>query len=203
MKKFIYILLATAALCASSCISYPEQRAGSASIIQEALGHPDGFKCLSFEKTELVSAYEQAKERADYFYSCIDWDRTRVDAALKWLTECKKNKSDKMFVEQAQKDYDAALQAYNKNESVYNYLNELVKEYEGNAVSRLRTSPGMQHYLMTYSYKNPLLGTNTTGQAVIRFKDNKTPIAYKLGGEEGWNIIGDFFSIPGYYEHLN
>lgn len=202
MKKIIPIIgLLAVLLMLSSCISYPNERAYTASCVREQVNFPNTFKVISFDFVASESALTQARTQLDYFNSRIEWDRSSVERYSTWVEECRHNRYDDITTEHAENNLAEARKEFEKDALMIKQLEALIIEYNKNpGLSVLSKAPDAKIYELVYETADPG-GDKASGIAYSRFNDKGELVGIKIGSQS-WQTLGQFFTIPGYYDWL-
>lgn len=194
MKKYIYIFLAIAALIVTSIsCSRPSvyQEASETSLIQ-SLKAPDSYLFISFEQVEQETLEEQIHNRMDYFSNLINREEEDVQRAQERLNECKKYLKE--LVPEAEQELGSALLTLQKDKNIYTFL-----------VEKLDKNDPALYQVVSRTFKLTYEATNEYNAALrknyyTRFNEKDELVATKNDEDASWDLVGEFFSIPGYYE---
>ena len=194
MKKYIYIFLAFMALIVTSisCSRPSVYQATSEISLIRTLKAPDSYKLISFEQVEQETLKEQIQNRMDYFSNLISYEEKDVQRAQERLNECKKYLKE--LVPEAEQELGSALMTLQKNKNIYTFLAEKLDKDEPalyQIVSRT--------FKLTYESINEF-NAKLREVYYTRFNEKDKLVATKNDEDSSWDLIGEFFSIPGYYE---
>jgi len=208
MKRFLLLLLV--ALMGVSC--NPEKKQME-DVLISCLKSPSSYRYISFEKREIITLSREVDDRIEYYTEILEWDNYDIDRSEKEInsendnivfwTKYRNNDWVKYHQEQLtywKKEKEKYVAKKQKDEKVFNYLNKL-KTYNVNN-NDYYDYPTFYVYRLIYESQNGF-GASLKDCCYGRFTKDGELVAIKLGEEEEWNLLGNFYSIPNYYELLN
>lgn len=194
MKKYIYIFVTIAALIVTSisCSKPSVYQATSETSLIQTLKTPDSYKLISFEQVEQETLKEQIQNRMDYFSNLISYEEKDVQRAQERLNECKKYLKE--LIPEAEQELGSALLTLQKDKNIYTFLSEKLDKDEPalyQIVSRT--------FKLTYEAINEF-NAKLREVYYTRFNEKDKLVATRNNEDSSWDLVGEFFSIPGYYE---
>ena len=205
MKRVLFLLIACIAMFA--CTSKEQKM--SEELLKGSLKAPSTYKFISFEEESVVTLGNELEGRISLFESNVKTDSSFVKVVsesvnytkdhLKELQQYQKSyggweSSINMWTESLSddekklSDYESKLQM---DQNVLAYLKGLLESEDLSKVTG-------KIYVLTYEAQNTF-GVPLKGVFRTHFKSNGELVEYK-SEDEKWVVIGDVFSIPGYYD---
>lgn len=203
-----YFLLSVAFLLLASCASR-EQKV-SEGILIESLKAPSTYKFISFEPESVMTLGEELNGRIKVFENNVDFDKRLLEMYSGFLEDAREDLKD---AEQERKRYGKQW------DSIVDQCREMVTDYEEKIKEQeaelnkdqrildalnalLETSDQSKEtgkiYALTYEAQNTF-GVPLKGVLHTHFKENGELVEYR-SDDESWVVVGDVFSIPGYYD---
>ncbi len=197
MKRFPIIVMASFLVWLSnSCANKPIVQQKTEDYLLECLKSPSSYKFISFDLVDEETLLNQIQDRISFFESSLEFDKSHLESTESWLNHVKSSRYSKDIIEEAEKDVEEALNRYNKQKGIIDFLNAQLNSKNENlniVVAR--------NYKLTYEAKNPF-GVELRSNFYSRFNKNDELIAVKDSEDDSWTLLGDFFQIPEYYDRI-
>lgn len=199
MKKIVTIILTLTCLVllAGSCSRKSVYQEKTEELLVPSLKSPSSYKPISFECTGEETLREQIQERLKYYSSDehLQYYYDRVEISRRYLEEAKADKWPEKWVSDHEEEYNDAQKDLEKELRFVEFLKtqlDLEDEVLDNVVAK--------EFKLTYEAMNPM-GVMIRSFVVSRFNENDELVAMRQEDDK-WNVLGKFFSIPGYYENF-
>ena len=192
MKHFITILSAII-LMAISFTSCDNKKSQMEDILVECVKSPSTYKTLGFEQSEVVTLADEVADRISTFESILDSNKRLVDL-------CEKYANDKVYMasfrESNRKDAAKYKAEVERNQKMLNHLKQISTTYPNDY-----NKPSFTIYKLTYESANGF-GAVLKDYCYGRFDNDGNLVAIKLSEDSDWEILGNYWSIPEYYDYI-
>ena len=192
MKHFITILSAII-LMAISFTSCDNKKSQMENILVECVKSPSTYKTLGFEQSEVVTLADEVENRISTFESILDSNKRLVDL-------CEKYANDKVYMasfrESNRKDAAKYKAEVEKNQKMLGHLKQISTAYPNEY-----NKPSFTIYKLTYESANGF-GAVLKDYCYGRFDNDGNLVAIKLSEDSDWEILGNYWSIPEYYDYI-
>lgn len=165
-----------------------------------ALKSPSSYKFISFKEVETVTLADEVEDRLEHFKYRLSLIENKMESDSSSLVFYKRmNRSYGGYKESVgiyQKAYDnGKIEQRNINNTIQ-YLNNVKGKY-----SNIYNKPSFKTYELTYEAVNGF-GASLKDTCYGRFNMKGELVAIKFEEDGSWNLLGNFFSIPNYYEMI-
>lgn len=206
MKRILFLFVACVAVFA--CTSKEQKM--SEELLKGSLKAPSTYKFISFEQDSIWTMGSELSDRIELYKGLIDSDKRAivmfedlVEDAKADLKDCERERRiygsswDKFVISSRERLVECenhVAEYKSKLEKDQSILDTFVKLQETEDLSQ---ETG-KIYVLTYEAQNTF-GVPLKGVFRTHFKSNGELVEYK-SEDEKWVVIGDVFSIPGYYD---
>lgn len=172
MKRLIFSLCLVACMVTSCNLENLPAQLESERYLKATLIAPSTYKKISFTKTADVTRKDEIDERVEHFQYMVELD-------AKYATGLLSTEQDKERLEKSREELEAVRGLY---ELYADQLDEVTyHEYQ-------------LIYEASNQYGVPIRGTFDT-----RFSADGYIVGARMG-EDSWTVLGNFFSMPEYYD---
>lgn len=192
MKHFITILSAII-LMAISFTSCDNKKSQMENILVECVKSPSTYKTLAFEQSEVVTLADEVANRIEFFEQSLSFDKEQYK-------DSEKNANDKFysasFRETSRQRADKYKAEVEKDQKMLDHLKQISTTYPNEY-----NKPSFTIYKLTYESANGF-GAILKDYCYGRFDNDGNLVAIKLGEDSKWELIGNYWSIPDYYDYI-
>ena len=197
MKKIqLIIVILLGFIACTSCSGDGKYRKESEAALLKTLKTPSTYKMVSFELLEKETLSQQIQERISYFEETLENDRKEVLSTKETIKDFEKKDYMREFIPMEKANLADAEKKVADDLKMVNFLK---KQYDLDS-GKLNTVVS-RTYRLTYDAANSF---NAMLRSYMDFRFNEDGVLTAIKPEDdSWSIVGNFFSIPGYYEALN
>lgn len=192
MKHFITILSAII-LMAISFTSCDNKKSQMENILVECVKSPSTYKTLGFEQSEVVTLADEVADRIDLFEYTLTSNKRLYDMY-------EKSANDKYmpasYRKSCREDADKYKAKVEKDQKMLNHLKQISTTYPDEY-----NKPSFTIYKLTYESANGF-GAILKDYCYGRFDKDGKLVAIKLSEDSKWENIGNYWSIPDYYNYI-
>lgn len=192
MKKMIFVFVAIATLFVlTSC---NKEKKIMEDTLVSALKSPSSYKFIDFKEVETVTLADEVEDRLEHFNFILEYD---IKPDIETATNAIKNyKGNHTLVSQFQQCLNETNKRYTNTVNLIQYLNNIKTKYPN-----LYNKPTFKVYELTYEAVNSF-GASLKDTCYGRFNMKGELVAIKFEEDGSWNLLGNFFSIPDYYNMI-
>ena len=206
MKHLLTIVLSI--FCLVACTSKEQKM--SEDLLKSSLKAPSTYKFLSFEQESVWTIGSELEDRIGLYNGLIESDKRAIDSYSDLLENAKNDLKDcererRIYGHSWDKFVDSSREQVARCDSlVANASSKLERDQRIlEALTSLSETEDSSKetgrvYALTYEAQNAF-GVPLKGVFHTHFKQNGDLVEYK-SDDERWVVLGDVFSIPGYYE---
>lgn len=196
MKRFIIFTL-MAIILGLSMTSCNKEKKAMEEILVSSLKSPSSYKCVEFETESVWTLAREVNDRLEYFTERQKSSSRDIEHYNSMLNIEKESRYKSEFTIQMYEEYlKKAREDFEKETKMIEYLNSIETDY-----SDIYYKLSSKTYKLTYEAANGF-GAQLRDVCYGRFDKDGELVAIKLSEDDDWLLLGNFFSIPHYYEMI-
>lgn len=204
--KFVFLFFIS--LFVVACASKEQKM--SEELLKSSLKAPSTYKFISFEQESVWTIGSELEDRIGFYQGRIESDKRSIDSYSALLEEAKNDLKDsererKIYGRSWDKFVDSSRELVARCDSLVADANSKLERDQHilEVLTSLTETEDLSRetgwvYALTYEAQNAF-GVPLKGVFRTHFKLNGDIVECK-SEDEGWQVLGDVFSIPGYYE---
>lgn len=193
MKQFITITITAilAVILFASCGD--NKKSQMEDILVECVKSPSSYKTLGFEQSEVVTLADEVADRIEWFEYSVTNDKQMYESNEKYANDRYLSAS---FRKSCREDADKYKAKMERGQKMLNHLKQISTAYPNEY-----NKPSFTIYKLTYESANGF-GAILKDYCYGRFDNDGNLVAIKLGEDSKWELIGNYWSIPDYYDYI-
>lgn len=197
MKHTFRLFLILCCIVASAACK-PRRQLAMEYFLKQELKAPSTYRSISFDLADEITLADELKERIEYFERKRDEYRRMMEhdssmAAHYRHMAARYDRAYRIDAESYERQYGDHKGLYEDNLRVIESLN---------AIEPDSTKVTFREYKLCYEAANSY-GATIVDVCTGRYNSEGFLVAIRPAVEASWNILGDFFSIPGYYDIIS